>query len=110
MPAKGGNGMSTERRELPEPVNLRDKFGLFSDYWSPKIVEELNEALMKAVKLEGEFVWHHGEAEDELFLVVAGRLRIHRPWRSPRTSFQYAPSVQGKCVSAPSCPPLTMSS
>jgi mannose-6-phosphate isomerase-like protein (cupin superfamily) len=68
--------MSTRRQELPEPVNLRDKFGLFSDYWSPKIVGELNDSLVKAVKLKGEFVWHHHEAEDELFLVVDGRLRI----------------------------------
>ena len=67
--------MSTER-ELPDLVNLRDKFGLFSDYWSPKTVGELNDSLVKAVKLTGEFVWHNHEAEDELFLVVEGRLRI----------------------------------
>jgi len=68
--------MSIKRQDLPEPVNLRDKFSLFSDYWSPKIVGETNDSLVKAVKLKGEFVWHHHEAEDELFLVVDGRLRI----------------------------------
>lgn len=55
-----------------DKVNLREKFGQFSDYWSPKIVGELNDSYVKTVKLTGEFVWHHHEAEDELFLVVDG--------------------------------------
>lgn len=57
-------------------VNLADKFRRFADYWSPKIVGEVNDLHVKVVKLKGEFVWHHHEAEDELFLVVAGRLRM----------------------------------
>lgn len=57
-------------------VNLADKFSRFSDYWSPKIVGEVNDMHVKLVKLQGEFVWHHHEAEDELFLVVKGRLRM----------------------------------
>ena len=59
-----------------EKVNLADKFSLFHDYWSPKIVGELNDMHVKLVKLKGEFVWHHHETEDELFLVVKGRLLI----------------------------------
>jgi mannose-6-phosphate isomerase-like protein (cupin superfamily) len=59
-----------------EKVNLAHKFNLFQDYWSPKIVGELNDSYVKLVKLQGEFVWHHHEAEDELFLVVKGRLLI----------------------------------
>jgi len=59
-----------------EPVNLKQKFGLFQDPWSPKIVGELNDSYVKVVKLKGEFVWHQHEAEDELFLVVDGRLRM----------------------------------
>ncbi len=59
-----------------ETINLREKFSRFSDAWSPKIVGELNDAYVKVVKLRGEFVWHHHEAEDELFLVVDGRLRM----------------------------------
>ena len=59
-----------------EKVNLAQKFRLFDDYWSPKIAGEVNDALVKLVKVKGEFVWHHHEAEDELFLVVKGRLRI----------------------------------
>jgi mannose-6-phosphate isomerase-like protein (cupin superfamily) len=59
-----------------ETVNLREKFSLFSDYWNPRIIGEVNECHVKAVKLKGEFVWHHHEHEDELFLVVKGTLRM----------------------------------
>ena len=59
-----------------EKVSLIDKLSLFSDHWSPKIVGELNDSHVKLVKLKGEFVWHHHEAEDELFLVVKGSLLI----------------------------------
>ena len=59
-----------------EPVNLKDKFSLFQEYWKPKIIGELNDSYIKAVKLRGEFVWHHHDEEDELFLVTSGRLRM----------------------------------
>jgi mannose-6-phosphate isomerase-like protein (cupin superfamily) len=59
-----------------ETVNLREKFSLFSDYWNPRVIGEVNECHVKAVKLKGEFVWHHHEHEDELFLVVKGTLRM----------------------------------
>jgi mannose-6-phosphate isomerase-like protein (cupin superfamily) len=59
-----------------ERVSLVEKLNSFQDYWSPKIVGELNESFVKLVKLKGEFVWHHHEAEDELFLVVKGSLLI----------------------------------
>ncbi|HYV05206.1 MAG TPA: cupin domain-containing protein, partial [Blastocatellia bacterium] len=52
-----------------EKVSLVEKLSLFSDHWSPKIVGELNDSHVKLVKLKGEFVWHHHETEDELFLV-----------------------------------------
>jgi mannose-6-phosphate isomerase-like protein (cupin superfamily) len=57
-------------------VNLSEKFGLFDEYWSPKIVGELNGQYVKLAKLKGEFVWHDHESEEELFLVVQGRLVI----------------------------------
>ncbi|HEY3203973.1 MAG TPA: cupin domain-containing protein [Thermoanaerobaculia bacterium] len=57
-------------------VNLAEKFSLFADRWSPKIVGEVNDCHIKLVKLQGEFIWHHHENEDELFLVVKGRMRI----------------------------------
>jgi mannose-6-phosphate isomerase-like protein (cupin superfamily) len=59
-----------------EKVNLSQKFNLFQDYWSPKIAGEINDSYVKLVKFKGEFVWHHHDVEDELFLVVKGRLLI----------------------------------
>jgi mannose-6-phosphate isomerase-like protein (cupin superfamily) len=59
-----------------EKVNLTQKLGLFHELWKPKIVAELNGQHVKLVKLKGEFLWHHHDAEDELFLVVKGRLTI----------------------------------
>jgi mannose-6-phosphate isomerase-like protein (cupin superfamily) len=59
-----------------EKVNIAQKFALFSDHWSPKIAGEVNDSYVKLVKLKGEFVWHHHEHEDELFLVVKGRLLL----------------------------------
>jgi mannose-6-phosphate isomerase-like protein (cupin superfamily) len=55
-----------------EKVNLAEKFLLFSKHWDPKIVGSLNGQYVKLVKFKGEFVWHHHDAEDELFLVVKG--------------------------------------
>jgi mannose-6-phosphate isomerase-like protein (cupin superfamily) len=59
-----------------EKVNLTQKLGLFQELWKPKIVAELNGQHVKLVKLKGEFMWHHHDAEDELFLVVKGQLSI----------------------------------
>ena len=59
-----------------EKVSLNEKFEAFAEHWSPKIVGELNGQYVKLVKVEGEFTWHHHEAEDELFLVVKGNLVI----------------------------------
>ncbi|HUJ31515.1 MAG TPA: cupin domain-containing protein [Candidatus Acidoferrum sp.] len=59
-----------------EAVNLEQKLSKVTEQWSPKIVGELNDSYVKVVKLKGEFVWHHHDAEDELFLVVKGRLRM----------------------------------
>ena len=57
-------------------VNLLQKFSLFTEQWSPKIVGELNGQQVKLAKLQGEFVWHQHEGEDELFYVVKGTLKI----------------------------------
>ncbi|OLC94671.1 MAG: cupin domain-containing protein [Acidobacteria bacterium] len=57
-------------------VNLKEKFSLFSDHWKPRIIGEVNDCYLKAVKVKGDFVWHHHENEDELFLVVKGTLRM----------------------------------
>lgn len=62
--------------EKMDKVNLIQKFSLFNDHWSPKIVGDLNESYIKVAKLKGEFVWHHHEKEDEMFLVIKGKLII----------------------------------
>ena len=61
---------------MNDKVSLAEKFALFSDHWSPKVVGELNGQHVKVVRLIGEFVWHHHDDEDELFLVHRGRLRM----------------------------------
>jgi mannose-6-phosphate isomerase-like protein (cupin superfamily) len=58
----------------PEKVNINSKLAQFGDYWNPRIIGELNNQHVKAVKLNGEFVWHHHDHEDELFLVIKGQL------------------------------------
>lgn len=57
-------------------INLTEKFGRFQDQWSPKIIADLNDSHVKLAKVQGEFVWHHHADEDELFLVLKGRLTI----------------------------------
>ena len=59
-----------------DKVNLAEKLGLIREHWTPKVVAELNGQEVKLVKLQGEFVWHHHEREDELFLVLKGQLRM----------------------------------
>jgi mannose-6-phosphate isomerase-like protein (cupin superfamily) len=59
-----------------DKVNLTQKFSLFSDHYQPKIAGELNDFYVKLVKFQGPFVWHHHEAEDELFFVVKGAMKM----------------------------------
>jgi mannose-6-phosphate isomerase-like protein (cupin superfamily) len=59
-----------------ETINLKEKLSRVKEFWSPKIVGELNDSYVKVVKLQGEFVWHHHDHEDEMFLVVTGKLRM----------------------------------
>jgi mannose-6-phosphate isomerase-like protein (cupin superfamily) len=59
-----------------EKVNLLEKFALFQDHWKPRVAGELNGQRVKLVKFNGPFIWHHHDAEDELFLVVSGRFRM----------------------------------
>ena len=58
-------------------VNLKHKLSQFTTHWDPKIVGELNGQLVKLVKIHGEFIWHHHDVEDELFLVVHGSFDMH---------------------------------
>jgi mannose-6-phosphate isomerase-like protein (cupin superfamily) len=57
-------------------VNIREKLSQFSDYWNPRIVSEVNDTAIKLTKLNGEFMWHHHDHEDEMFLIVSGVLRM----------------------------------
>jgi mannose-6-phosphate isomerase-like protein (cupin superfamily) len=57
-------------------VNLADKFSKFQDHFNPRVLGEINDFVVKAVKLKGEFIWHHHDHEDEMFLVVKGTLRM----------------------------------
>ncbi len=57
-------------------VNLTEKFSRFQELWTPKIVGQVNDAYVKLVKVKGEYVWHHHEREDELFLVLRGRMTV----------------------------------
>jgi mannose-6-phosphate isomerase-like protein (cupin superfamily) len=70
--------------QMIEKVNIKEKLASFHDLWSPRIAGEVNEFHVKLVKIKGEFVWHHHETEDELFLVLKGRLLIklrdHEVW------------------------------
>lgn len=60
-----------------QTVNLKAKLAAIKQHWSPKIVGELNGQYVKLVKFKGEYVWHHHANEDELFLVLEGRIEIH---------------------------------
>ncbi len=59
-----------------EKVNIAEKLQQIHEYWKPHIVAELNDHQVKLVKVKGEFIWHHHEKEDEMFLVVKGRFRM----------------------------------
>jgi mannose-6-phosphate isomerase-like protein (cupin superfamily) len=71
----GRPGRHTERM-ASRPVDLAEKFSRFTDHWSPKVVARMNDYEIKAVKLQGEFVWHAHDETDELFLVTKGELTI----------------------------------
>ncbi len=57
-------------------INLRQKLGLFTEQWTPKVVAEMNDYQFKIVKLQGDFIWHHHKDTDETFIVIEGDLRI----------------------------------
>ena len=57
-------------------INIKEKFNLFNEYWSPKIIGQLNGQDVKISKLQGEFIWHNHKDEDELFYVIKGTLQI----------------------------------
>lgn len=58
------------------PINLQEKLAKFSEYWSPKIVAQMNDYHFKLVKLQGDFVWHSHSETDEVFIVLDGEMSI----------------------------------
>jgi mannose-6-phosphate isomerase-like protein (cupin superfamily) len=68
--------MTLEKGAAMPKVDLFEKFGLFAEPYQPKVVGDLNDHQVKVVKVLGDFVWHHHANEDELFLVVKGRMRM----------------------------------
>lgn len=57
-------------------IDLRQKFSLFSEHWKPKVVAEMNDYQFKLAKIQGEFIWHRHPETDEVFLIIAGALRL----------------------------------
>jgi len=80
-------------------INLAQKLSKFQDHWSPKIVGELNGQHVKLVKFQGEFVWHHHDSEDELFLVVHGSFRMD--YKDPSGAEKFMELDQGEFVIVP---------
>lgn len=68
--------MKQKEFALSKKINIAEKFGKFSEFWSPKIVAELNDQYIKFAKFKDEFVWHQHDDEDELFIVVEGEIEI----------------------------------
>ncbi|HHI81322.1 MAG TPA: cupin domain-containing protein [Planctomycetes bacterium] len=71
-----GEGRGRNESGLPPRISLEEKLSLFEDLWAPRIVAECNGQHIKLAKIRGEFVWHSHAEEDELFLVLKGRLRM----------------------------------
>ena len=64
------------RVELMTKINLKEKLSLFSAHWSPKVIAEMNDYQFKLVKIQGDFVWHHHDDTDEVFIVIEGTMKI----------------------------------
>jgi mannose-6-phosphate isomerase-like protein (cupin superfamily) len=75
---KAGIFLSTHTKMYAtmRPINLAEKFSLFADYWSPRVIAEMNDYQFKLVKVEGEFVWHNHPDTDEVFIIIEGNLVI----------------------------------
>jgi mannose-6-phosphate isomerase-like protein (cupin superfamily) len=89
---------------ISDKVNLSEAFSAFSDHWSPQLVGEVNDFQVKLAKFSGDFVWHHHDDEDELFMVVSGRLlmrfRDREVWVE-EGEFIIVPAGVEHCPSAP---------
>src|SRR4029077_15663508 len=98
----GGRGDEDMSLDTAEKVNVRAKLAQFDDHWNPRIVGELNGQHVKLVKFQGEFVWHHHEREDEMFLVVLGSFRMD--YREDGGAEKALEVGQGELVIVPRAP------
>src|SRR6266481_6991219 len=71
-----GSRKRNARDNSMNKINVAEKFSRINEMWSPKILGEVNDSYIKAVKFIGEFVWHHHDNEDEMFMVISGKLRM----------------------------------
>lgn len=96
--------LALPRKNFMQKVNLKEKLDLFTEYWRPKIVGELNGQHVKLAKLKGEFIWHQHKNEDELFLIVKGnlclRLRDREIWLAEGEFFIVPRGVEHQPVAA----------
>ena len=60
----------------PDKINLKEKFSKFSEHWSPKVIAKMNNYQFKLVKIKNEFIWHKHKNTDEVFIVIAGNMKI----------------------------------
>ena len=90
-----------------EPVNFSDKFGMFQDHWSPRVIAELNDYQFKLVRIRGEFVWHQHAETDEAFVVLEGEMAIefreHRVDLKAGELFVVPKGVEHKPVASNEC-------
>ncbi|MFA6848948.1 MAG: cupin domain-containing protein [Selenomonadaceae bacterium] len=77
-----------------EKINIEEKLSLFTEYWSPKIIGEINESYVKLAKLKGDFIWHTHENEDEMFYVLKGVLTIKFREKDVKV-------LEGECIVIP---------
>ena len=82
-----------------DKINLNEKFALFSEQWSQKTIGEINDYAVKIAKVQGEFIWHHHDWEDEFFLVIKGRL--HMQVREPDGTESDTWIGEGECIIIP---------
>ena len=68
--------MQISKLNLDMKINFEEKLALFSDYWSPRVIAEMNDYQFKLVKVKGEFIWHSHKNTDEVFIIISGTMNI----------------------------------
>ncbi len=82
-----------------KPINFQEKLAKFSDYWSPKIIAQMNDYHFKLVKFQGDFIWHNHDDTDEVFIVLDGKMNGNLPFNS--FQFQFDKEANKKLIKVP---------